>query len=170
MRYTTIIDITEYPTIRRSRNATLLYLYMALRAGWHDTDRDLLDESIRQLSIHSGLTISATRHALGQLTKAGLIKRNGTVWMVTKWVPEQPVTARAKTARQQQAIEREAQRRRDQEARDREDQIERQRRLQMAASGQTYYQAYINDLRARADAGDQEAAAALQRHQRIEKL
>ena len=167
MRYTTIIDITEYPTIRRSRNAIYLYLYMALRAGWHDADRDLLDESIRSLAYHAGLTVSATRHALDLLTKAGLISRTGTVWKVTKWVPEQPVTSRPKTARQQAQIEAEAARRREREAREREEAIERQRRQQMAASGTTDYQRYIEGLRQRAAAGDQDAAAALQRHQRL---
>lgn len=166
MRYTTIIDITEYPTIRRSRNAIYLYLYMALRAGWHDADRDLLDESIRSLAYRTGLTLSATRHALDLLTRAGLISRTGTIWKVTKWVPEQPVTSRPKTARQQAQIEAEAARRREREQREREEAIERQRRQQMAASGSSYYQLYIEDLRARAAAGDQEAARALARHER----
>lgn len=145
----------------------MLYMYMALKAGWHDADRDLLDESIRQLAYHSGLTVSATRHALGQLIKAGLITRTGTVWKVTKWVPEQPVSPRAKTARQQAAIEAEAARRREREQREREEAIERQRRQQMAASGTTDYQRYLDNLRERAAAGDQEAAQVLKRHERI---
>lgn len=169
MRYTTIIDILEYPTIRRSSNAMLLYMYMALRAGWHDADRDLLDESIRQLASHAGLTISATRHALGLLQRAGLLARTGSVWRVVKWVPEQSVTSRPKTARQQQAIEREAERIRLREQQEREAAIERQRRQQMQAQGTSDYENYLNNLRERAAAGDQEAAATLRRHLRIQK-
>lgn len=169
MRYTTVIDILEYPTIRCSRNSVYLYLYMALKAGWHDADRDLLDESIRSLAYHSGLTVSATRHALNMLIKAGLVTRTGTVWKVTKWVPEQPVSSRPKTARQQAQIEAEAARRREREEREREEAIERQRRQQMAASGTSYYQRYIDDLRQRAEAGDQDAAATLQRHLKLSR-
>lgn len=98
MRYTTVIDITEIPLIRRSKNAQLLYLYMALKAGWHDDDRDCLDASIRSLAKDAGLTVSATRHALGQLVKAKLITRDGLRWRVTKWTCLAPPTPRQKTA------------------------------------------------------------------------
>ena len=98
MRYTTIIDYTEIPAIRRSKNAILLYVHMALRAGWHDEDRDLLDASIRSLAQDAGLTVSATRHALGQLTKARLIVRESKTWKVTKWTCLDPPTPRKKQA------------------------------------------------------------------------
>lgn len=96
MRYTTVIDITEIPLIRRSKNAQLLYLYMALKAGWHDDDRDCLDASIRSLAKDAGLTVSATRHALGQLLKTQLISRQGATWKVTKWTCLEPPTPRQK--------------------------------------------------------------------------
>ena len=98
MRYTTIIDYTDIPAIRRSKNAILLYVHMALRAGWHDNDRDLLDASIRSLARDAGLSVSATRHALGQLTKAKLIARQATTWKITKWTCLDPPTPRQKTA------------------------------------------------------------------------
>ena len=77
MRYTTIIDITELPSIYRNHNARLVYLHLVLKCGYHDTDRDLTDTSIRQLSAAVGLTIAATRHALLQLQAVGLLSREG---------------------------------------------------------------------------------------------
>ena len=91
------------------------------------------------------------------------------MWRVVKWVPEQAVTSRPKTARQQQAIEREAERIRLREQQEREAAIERQRRQQLQAQGTSDYENYLNNLRERAAAGDQEAAAALRRHLRIQK-
>ena len=164
MRYTTIIDITDYPTVRRSRNATLLYLHMALRAGWHDVDRDIVDASIRSLAADTGLTLSATRHALGTLLKAQLIARQGTVWLVRKWIPEQAITPRAKTARQQQQIEAAAQRRKEQEERDRQEAIERAQRLSLQSQGKTSFMLYYEDLLLKAKAGDPEAERLVKRH------
>lgn len=94
MRYTTVIDISEYPAIYRNRNARLLYIHMALKAGYHDNDRDLLNTSIRMLAQQSGLTVSAVRHALQVLEGAGLLTRDGFTWRVKKWVLEEKPTSR----------------------------------------------------------------------------
>lgn len=94
MRYTTVIDISEFPQTYRNHNARLLYLHMALKAGYHDTDRDILDASIRRLAADVGLTVSATRHALGTLQKDGLASRQGDRWRVLKWVVIDPPTPR----------------------------------------------------------------------------
>lgn len=50
MRYTTIVDISEYASLYRNHNARLVYLHLALRSGYHDNDRDLIDVSVRRLA------------------------------------------------------------------------------------------------------------------------
>ena len=86
MRYTTVIDISEFPQIYRNLNARLLYIHMALKAGYHDDDRDVCRLSIRSLAADVGITVSATRNALQQLEKAGLISKSSDCWIVKKWV------------------------------------------------------------------------------------
>lgn len=102
MRYTTVIDISEISEIYKNPTARLLYLHMSLKAGYHDADRDLVRQSIRRLSADVGVTVSATRHALRQLERAGLLTREGDLWRVKKWVEEQQITTRAKTKREMQ--------------------------------------------------------------------
>lgn len=94
MRYTTIIDITEVPDIYRNKNARLVYLHLALRSGYHDSDRDLIDISIRNLAMAVGLSVSATRHALSCLERDKLISREGTSWKILKWVVAELPTPR----------------------------------------------------------------------------
>lgn len=101
MRYTTVIDISENPAVYRSINARLLYMHMALKAGYHDDDRDLLDASIRTLARDTGLTVSATRCALANLLANRLIERQGSRWKVTKWLIQELPTPRPKNAKQQ---------------------------------------------------------------------
>lgn len=102
MRYTTVIDISELPDVYRNHATRLVYLHLALKAGYHDNDRDQVTVSIRRLSAETGLTVSATRHAIGILTRAGLLSRTGITWTVSKWVAEQTITTRAKTKREMQ--------------------------------------------------------------------
>lgn len=102
MRYTTVIDISEIQEIYRNPVARLIYLHMSLKAGYHDADRDLVNISIRRLSGDVGVTVSAVRHALRQLERAGLLTREGNLWRIRKWVEEQQITARAKTKREMQ--------------------------------------------------------------------
>lgn len=102
MRYTTVIDITEFPDVYRNHAARIVYLHMALKAGYHDNDRDLLTYSIRRLSYDTGLTVSAVRHALKTLMKHGLVGKAGLQWKVQKWVVEQTITTRPRTKREMQ--------------------------------------------------------------------
>lgn len=99
MRYTTVIDISEFPQIYRNLNARLLYIHMALKAGYHDDDRDICRLSIRSLAADVGITVSATRNALLQLEKSGLISKSSDCWIVKKWVLQETPTPRTlKTA------------------------------------------------------------------------
>lgn len=99
MRYTTVIDISQ-SEIYKNVNARLVYLHLCLKAGYHDEDRDLVVVSIRNLAIQVGLSLSATRFAVGQLEKLHLLTHNGSVWRVKKWVDDQIITTRKKAAQQ----------------------------------------------------------------------
>lgn len=96
MRYTTVIDISDMPSAWRSMNARQLYFFMALRAGWHNEDRDIVNLSIRSLAADCGLTVSATRCALSLLQKNKLIEKVETGWKVLKWICQEPPTPRTK--------------------------------------------------------------------------
>lgn len=99
MRYTTVIDITDFPQIYRNIHARLVYIHMALKAGYHDDDRDNCRLSIRSLAADVGITVSATRNALLQLEKSGLISKSSDSWIVKKWVLQETPTSRTqKTA------------------------------------------------------------------------
>lgn len=102
MRYTTVIDISEMPDVYKNSTARLIYMHMSLKAGYHDSDRDLVTLSIRRVAAEVGVTVSATRHALHLLERSGLISREGQLWRIKKWVEEQTITTRAKTKREMQ--------------------------------------------------------------------
>lgn len=165
MRYTTIIDISEFSAVYRNEHARLLYLHMALRAGYHDNDRDICRLSVRRLAAEVGLTLSATRHALKVLENAFLIKRYQGAYAVRKFVMAAPVTPRPRSEKK----------RREQEAKAIEDAMRAEREQREAderrrlkekedATGKTAYQRHIEDLERRAAAGDREAAQALRIH------
>lgn len=94
MRYTTIIDISEFPAVYNNPNARLIYLHLALKSGWHDADRDQIKTSIRRVAMEVGLTVSATRHALVQLERDKLLTRSGDTWTVKKWIIQEIPTPR----------------------------------------------------------------------------
>ena len=94
MRYTTVIDITDYSQIYRNIHARLVYIHMALKAGYHDDDRDVCRLSIRNLAADVGITVSATRNALLQLEKSGLISKSSDCWIVKKWVAMEAPSSR----------------------------------------------------------------------------
>lgn len=159
MRYTTIIDISEYPDLYRSEAVRLIYLHLALKAGYHDNDRDLVRLSIRSIARETGLTISATRHALQRLEAAKLLAHDGPLWRVRKWVLEAPITPRPKSVKAQKAAEiraqEEAEKKQRDEARAKE---ERQRKEQEKKTGKTQYMLYYESLVTKAAQGDIEAA------------
>lgn len=164
MRYTTVIDITQCQEVYRNINCRLVYLHLALRAGYHDHDRDLVRYSIRNLAADTGLTVGAVRNAIRRLTKWKLLSRHNDIWTVTKWVSEQPVTTRAKTAREQQRLTMAAMREQQSELREREAEIERIRRENLAANGKSSWSEYMDHLKEKAAAGDVEAQQLLKRH------
>lgn len=114
MRYTTIIDITEQPDIYRNPAARLLYLHLVLKSGYHDDDRDTINTSIRRISAETGITVSATRHALSLLEAAGLVSRNGSRWQIVKWVMTKEITSRPKLGSRTRDAEAAAERERQQ--------------------------------------------------------
>lgn len=164
MRYTTIIDISEIRQIYKSVNTRLVYLHLCLRSGYHDTDRDIVDLSIRKLAMQCGLTVSATRHALSILAKARLIERQGAAIKVAKWLQQEPITPRARTRQQQQLQDAAAARMAQERKREREAAKEAAERAALRAQGKTQYQVYLDDLQRRAAAGDIQAIEALKRH------
>ncbi len=89
-----MIDISDMPEVYRNQAARLLYIHMALCAGYHDDDRDLVRQSLRVMAARAGLTLSAVRHALGLLQRAGLVTREGEAWRIKKWFVDTPPTPR----------------------------------------------------------------------------
>lgn len=167
MRYTTIIDISASRPLYRNHNVRLVYLHMCLRCGYHDNDRDMLRMSIRAIAADTGLTVSATRHSLALLLRAKLIERNGDVWRVFKWLPEQQITTRPATKKQQQqqtarAIEQQQQREREA----RESEIKKQREA-LENIGKTPYMVYYESQIEAARNGDLEAAKIVERNREI---
>jgi DNA-binding transcriptional regulator YhcF (GntR family) len=134
MRYTTIIDIQQCPEIYRNVNARLLYLHMVLTCGYHDNDKGLVRKSVRQLAEETGITKSATEHALRQLSKMDLAKKIRGKLYVRTWIPEQPITKPKRKAQEikEQAIAQER------EAKDREREMEAQRSKESAVSYEEY--------------------------------
>lgn len=94
MRYTTIIDLRDYRKAYANTNVRLLYLHMALVAGYHVDDRDICKLSLRQLAADVGLTLSAVRHALKVLEGIGMVARQGDAWHVTKFAMPKEVATR----------------------------------------------------------------------------
>lgn len=128
MRYTTIIDIRESPELYRSQSIRLIYLHLVLRSGYHDNDRDLCKISIRTLAADVGITVSATRHALHVLEKMKMVKHQGSMYRVRKWV------ALEKPSKRKQP-------RTDEETREREErQLELERNLEERKRGAVTYE------------------------------
>lgn len=97
MRYTTILDLRDWPLLYKNQNVRLLYLHLVLIARYEDTYKDWAKISIRKLAVDAGLTDSACRHALRVLEKAKIIRRrDGWIW-VAKWLKEPTVTKRQST-------------------------------------------------------------------------
>lgn len=157
MRYTTIIDISESAPLYKSVGVRLVYMHLVLKSGYHDHDRDLVKISLRQIAEQTGLTLSATRHAVAVLERAKMIARNGGVYRVRKWIAEQPISARAKTAKQQAQIDEAARRRAEKEQYEREQAIEAARRESFRLQGKNSYMVYYEEKLRLAESGDIEA-------------
>ena len=167
MRYTTIIDISEYPTLYRNQTVRLLYLHMCLRSGYHDNDRDLLDSSIRRLSREVGGTVAAVRHALQVLEAAQLVKRQGTVWQGRKFVIEQPISSRAKTKKAADQARIRAQEEQERAAREAARAAEERKRSAEIAAGRHPYIVYYEEQMRKAAMGDPDAADVVRKNKQM---
>ena len=166
MRYTTIIDITEIPEVYRNHNARLIYLHLTLKSGYRDNDRDMIKISIRVLAMRTGLSVSATRHALTILTRHHLLSRAGETWLVKKWIIEETITPRAKTKKQQKAQDA-AQAQRDKQAElDKRLEQEQRERLELQQSGKTSFMVYYEGLQVKAKNGDREAQEKVEKYRK----
>lgn len=157
MRYTTIIDISQLPVVWNNKNTTYLYIYLALKCGYHDSDRDTIKISIRKLAAETGMTVSAVRNSLKTLQKVGLIRTADNTMSVLKWLMAEEPTPRPKTAKKARqeaaAKEREAAN----EKREQEAERSRQQREEMMAAGKTSWMLYYESRFVEAKAGDEAA-------------
>lgn len=158
MRYTTIIDISEYPTLYNNQSIRLVYLHLCLRSGYHDHDRDLAQLSIRRLARQVGLSVGAVRHALAQLLKYQMLVRQGPMLQVRKFVTEQPISKRARNKREEKQ-EAQRQERLEDHARQvaKRKEAEKQRAA-FLAQGKTSFMVYYEEQLILAQKGDIEAA------------
>lgn len=158
MRYTTIIDIREFRRIDKNVNARLIYLELVLSAGYLDSNRDLVDISIRKLASRCNITVAATRHALSQLEQEGLVTRQGPLLSVKKYLLEAgtPPRPKNKAAERQSAIAREREEADASRESERELQLRTEAKL-MAKGTSEFLQLYQNK-QAAAAAGDTAAA------------
>lgn len=154
------------PRIYRNQNCRLVYLHLVLRSGWHDHDRDLIDISIRNLAYAAGLTVSATRHALHMLETEGLIKRQGTLWAIKKWIIEDEPTPRARTRTHQKQLEIAAERRRVQDENERARELEKIQRQKEFEEGKTSFMQWYEYMAKKAAAGDAEAQKTCERNRK----
>ncbi len=167
MRYTTIIDIREFPQIYRNDNAKLVYLHLVLISGYHNEDRDQTTISIRQISYDTGLTVSAVRHSLKVLVSAGLLSRNGIIWNVTKFVLEKPISPRIRSEKKRSAAENLERERIIKEEQNQREKEEKRKYQEEIKAGKNPLKEMVKDLMKRAQNGDQEAAENLKRYKAI---
>lgn len=162
MRYTTVIDIRDMPEVYRNPNCRLLYLHLALMAGYHDADRDLVRISIRRLADSSGLTVSATRHAIKLLIEAKLLRVKGSVYRVRKYVEEQPITTRAKTAKEARAKQQREAERQEAAAATARREADKEATAALYEQGKTPFMEYYEEQLKKAAQGDEAAAKIVQ--------
>lgn len=140
MRYTTIIDIRDFPSIWKSQSCRQLYLYMTLAAGFEDYNRDEVRDSMRELAYKSGLTLSATRHALKQLARARLVVRRDKTWKVAKWLQSPTISPRELNKRMTKQQQQQAAVAREREERQLKQEAEREASKRNAVSHEEYLQ------------------------------
>lgn len=161
MRYTTIIDIREFPQIYRNDHVKLVYLHLVLISGYHDEDRDQTPISIRQICYDTGLSLSAVRHSLKVLISSGLLSRSGITWSVKKFVLEKSISPRIKSEKKRTAaenLERERQIKEEQERREKEE----KKRYQELRKRSDPLRDSVLELMRKADEGDEEARNTLE--------
>lgn len=167
MRYTTIIDIREFPQIYRNNHAKLVYLHLALISGYHDEDRDQTPISIRQICYDTGLSLSAVRHSLKVLISAGLLSRSGIIWTVKKFVLDKPISPRIRSEKKRSAAENLERERIIKEEQNQREKEEKRKYQEEIKAGKNPLKEMVKDLMNRAENGDQEAAENLKRYKPI---
>lgn len=167
MRYTTIIDIREFPQIYRNNNAKLVYLHLTLISGYHDEDRDQTPISIRQICYDTGLSLSAVRHSLKVLISAGLLSRSGITWTVKKFVLEKPISPRIRSEKKRSAAENLERDRIIKEEQNQREKEEKRKYQEEIKAGKNPLKEMVKDLMKRAQNGDEEAAENLKRYKAI---
>ena len=167
MRYTTIIDIREFPQIYRNNHVKLVYLHLVLISGYHDEDRDQTSISIRQICYDTGLSLSAVRHSLKVLISAGLLSRSGITWTVKKFVLDKPISPRIRSEKKRSAAENLERERIIKEEQSQREKEEKRRYQEEIKAGKNPLKEMVKDLMNRAENGDQEAAENLKRYKSI---
>lgn len=158
MRYTTLIDISEIAEIYRNPSIVRVYIHMTLKCGYHDTDRDIYTGSIRRIMADLGLSLSATRYAIKVLQAHHLVRLQGGVYVVTKYIPSETITPRPKTAKQA-AQQAEAVRRNEAQQTREEAHDDNRRQLEAIwAQGKSSWMVFYENRQRLAQSGDQEAA------------
>lgn len=153
MRYTTIIDIRDFPEVYSNKNAVLLYLHLCLRAGYHAEDRDIVRIPVRRLAAELGITYSAVRHSLAVLVKHRLLEiMPNSVLKVCKFVvpTEIPQRSSARKTIEQERFE-------EQMRLDREEQKKRQDERKKRDEMQLGPLSFLIYLDQKAAGGDQKA-------------
>lgn len=164
MRYTTVIDISEFRNIYRNHAIRLVYLHLCLKAGYHDNDRDVCNLSIRSLAADAGLTVSAVRNALHVLTTHGLISKSGPVIVVKKFVLEQTVTARPRSEREKRKQDARRDERQRAEERDAREAQERAQRSELERQGKTQFMVWYEERMKAAESGDIDAIETVRKY------
>lgn len=163
MRYTTTIDISEFPLVYGNINTRLVYFHLCLKSGYHDDDRDMLQISLRRLADDVGITLSALRHALKILQSCSLISMEHSTITVKKWVDEKPITKRTRQTQQKRIQDEARQREKDQAERDQARRDDKRRREELEASGTSAFIVYYERRYDEYLHGDTDALASLKR-------
>lgn len=157
MRYTTIIDLTEWPTLYKSPSIRLVYMHLCYVAGYHDYDRDLTGISLRRIAHDCGLTLSATRVAISRLQAYQLLERVGPLWRVKKYVMEAPISKREKSVKALKAKEVKMQEEQQRQARHTAMAKEERERESLRLKGKTSYMVWYETQLEQAEAGNPDA-------------
>ena len=104
MRYTTIIDIREAPTLYRNANTRLIYLELVLGSSYQQDTKDRYQGSFRTLAARAGVTISAVRNSLKQLQALGMVSPIEGGWIVKKWIEQPAIIPRRQRPKPEQPI------------------------------------------------------------------
>lgn len=139
MRYTTIIDLREFPKVYANLNCRLVFLHLTLAADYHAEKRDLANCSLRQLAQETGCSLSAVRHAIRMLHNEGLLTRGEGGLMVKKFVMSQEIPKRPRNGKQAAAAQAAAEAERQNAERDRAREERRMHQERLAAAKKTQF-------------------------------